>query len=76
MGKNIILKINPIHVEATLKEISKKRLLPFERHQKLITVRATQKKALEKAYYRLNDNKSSSKSTATKTVGKAYYRSS
>jgi hypothetical protein len=55
MDKNIILKINLIHVGATskkslrkdyhrlsdIKKISKKRLLPFERHQKLITIRAT-----------------------------------
>ena len=76
MDKNIILKINLIYVETTSKKSQKKRLLPFERHQKLIIVRATQKKVLEKAYYRLNDNESSSKSTTTKAVGKAYYRSS
>jgi hypothetical protein len=53
-----------------------KKALPFEqRHEKLITVRATSKKALGKPYYRFNDNKSYRKSTTTKALGKDYYRS-
>ena len=43
MTKNIILKINLNWSDIEKK--SKKRLSPFERHQKIITVRATQKKA-------------------------------
>jgi hypothetical protein len=74
LNENIILKINLIPVGAT-KTNSKKSLLPFERHEKLITVRATSKTFLGKAYYRFNDNKNSKKITTTKDLGKDSYRS-
>jgi hypothetical protein len=51
-----------------------KRLLLFELHRKKLKL-SRKKLTLEKAYYSLNCNKSSSKSTTTK-LGKAYYRSS
>jgi hypothetical protein len=74
LNEKIILKINLIPVRVTKKKL-KKSLLPFERHEKLITVRATSKKALGKPYYRFNDNKSYRKSTTTNALGKDYYRS-
>jgi hypothetical protein len=52
-----------------------KRLLLFELHRKKLELRR-KKLTLEKAYYSLNCNKSSSKSTTTKALAKAYYRSS
>jgi hypothetical protein len=85
MGKKIILKINLIHIDATSKKSLRKdyyrlndikRLLLFELHRKKLELRR-KKLTLEKAYsYSLNCNKSSSKSTTTKALGKAYYRSS
>jgi hypothetical protein len=84
MGKKIILKINLIHIDATSKKSLRKdyyrlndikRLLLFELHRKKLELRR-KKLTLEKAYYSLNCNKSSSKSTTTKALAKAYYRSS
>jgi hypothetical protein len=84
MGKKIILKINLIHIDATSKKSLRKdyyrlndikRLLLFELHRKKLELRR-KKLTLEKAYYSLNCNKSSSKITPTKALGKAYYRSS
>jgi hypothetical protein len=84
MGKKIILKINLIHIDATSKKSLRKdyyrlndikRLLLFELHRKKLELRR-KNLTLEKAYYSLNCNKSSSKSTTTKALGKAYYRSS
>ena len=80
MGKKIILKINLVHIDATSKKCPRKdyyclndikRLLLFELHRKKLELHR-KKLTLEKAYYSLNCNKS----TTTKALGKAYYRSS